>query len=190
MKNKDDITEDIITEVVEMAPTLHKHILGMKSDIPPFYFEELEDTTLALSALDEISHGTKMPQDYFTKLEDAVIAQLDEGRKLRLFRTSYFRVAAFLLISFAAVFLIRNSMQDSMNGVQDQVNLTSFINELEPEEIAALLDDYSDKDDINLLVQSQLIDFDDYTEPEDAIYDIDANDATLQEYINNNIEIF
>lgn len=190
MKNKDNITEDIINEVLEMAPTLHKHILDMKREFPPFYFEELEERTLSLAALHEISHGTKMPEDYFIKLEDAVIARLDERKKLRLFRTSYFRVAAFLLISFAAVFLIRNSMQNSINGVQDQANLTSFINELEPEEIAALLDDYSDKDDINLLVQSQLIDFDDFSESEDAIYDIDANDATLQEYINNNIEIF
>ena len=191
MKNKETITTEIIQELNEIAPELNGHFIEDQM-MPETYFDELEDRTIALMHLSEASHNDVVPENYFANLEDIVIGQMTETKKFHLFRSAYFRVAALIMVTFCAALLIKSSLNTSANEpVQGQVNLTEFVNDLDKDEIAYLLDDFDAKEDIHLLEQANLLDIDIITNGSSSdFYNLDASDATLEEYMDQHIELF
>lgn len=191
MKNKETITTEIVQELNEIAPELNGRFTEDQT-MPEAYFDELEERTLALMHLSEASHNDIVPDNYFANLEDIVIGQMTETKKFYLFRSAYFRVAALILVTFCAALLIKSSLNTTANEpAQGQANLTEFVNELDEDEIAYLLDDFDAKEDIHLLEQANLLDIDIITNGSSSdFYNLDASDATLEEYMDQHIELF
>ena len=192
MKHKDTITTEIIQELNELAPELNGHFTEDQM-VPETYFDDLEERTIALMHISEASHNDSVPIDYFAHLENVVIGQMTETKKFMLFRSAYLRVAALILVTFCGALLIKSSLStNTSEPAQNQGNLTEFVNELDQEEIAYLLDEYDTKEDIQLLEQANLLDIDLITNGTSSdYYDLDASsDATLEEYMDQHIELF
>lgn len=192
MKDRNDITQEIRQELLDLAPDLHALTEDQVGAVPDFYFENLEEQVLSLSAVEQASHTGKLPENYFKSLEKEVMSQIVENRRFVLFRSAYFRAAALILVTFCGALLIRSGMSaTSQTSGEHTVNLTAFVDNLETDEIAALLDDFDSKEDIGLLEQASLLQLEINGEEDETDYfNIDASDATLQEYFDQHIELF
>ena len=113
MKNKPDI------EIKDLAPSLYKLEKKNPFKVPDGYFEKLEHEVMH-SVIDQSFERSEIPENYFSTLQDKVIARIEEDQRktkvIPLFNRKWLSIAAVFIFLLCVTYIINTNLSIENNS--------------------------------------------------------------------------
>ncbi|PWK17886.1 hypothetical protein [Xanthomarina spongicola] len=143
---------------------------------PDNYFSNLEDSIISNTLLKEKikETGFKVPDTYFDTLENTLLNKLQENKKSKVFSLFSKRTIVTVTSVAAAIVLMFNLSVFESKSSYDSLDIEAVENYI-------LNENLDDEELASLFNNTDFID--------ESFYDIDFSDETIQDYINDNLEL-
>ncbi len=148
---------NMIQEIVEMAPILASIPKLRVHQVPENYFDEVEESIISQINIIKSENQEKqaLPLDYFEKVDEIILAKINDdtqGAKI-----VSMPILKFGYMKFAAIFVVLIASLVVFNILKPQEN-TQLTSELTQAEVLDYMVDHAEDFDINMLIDQEIID--------------------------------
>lgn len=156
MSNKN--TENMIEELLELAPTLASLHKKSNLSVPQNYFEDVEEQIISQLNLMKFDNTPQVPQGYLDQLESDVVNWALKHEKKQVSTIKSFNFSRFnkWMYAAAAIFTLAICAVAAFN-IQIKKSVTTEFANIEQEQYFDYIQNNIDDFDINSLIENDLI---------------------------------
>ena len=190
------INEELMAEIAEISPTTQEALSQIfDNDLPQNYFSELEEVVMAQHFIENQTLKNNVPSTYFDTLEDKVLVRSvttkESNKPWYVLNKSWLRAAAIFVFFTSAIVIYKTILDQTDTSSQQlalQENMNSFISQLDDQEVASILNDYTSREDVGILIQSGIVEDINFDDLDNEMYD-GANNSILQDILSKEQEV-